>query len=157
MKETQITSTLKEILDQFKAYNEKFQQEAQALLKTAFKEFFATNPAIKAVIWNQYSPYFNDGDECVFSVNMPIFTNAEDEDIEDCRWEDYEGDKEDIFVLSEYDDEIGGEGWNKNSIDEISAIIQSNEMENVFHVMFGNHARVVATIDGFDVEVLDHD
>lgn len=88
---------------------------------------------------------------------MPIFTNAEDEDIEDCRWEDYEGDKEDIFVLSEYDDEIGGEGWNKNSIDEISAIIQSNEMENVFHVMFGNHARVVATIDGFDVEVLDHD
>jgi hypothetical protein len=33
-----------------------------------FKEVFEKYPEIKSFSWNQYTPYFNDGDECLFSV-----------------------------------------------------------------------------------------
>lgn len=38
-----------------------------------FKELFdKSNGKIKSFGWAQYTPYFNDGDECVFSKNLDI-------------------------------------------------------------------------------------
>jgi hypothetical protein len=48
-------------------------------------------------------------------------------------------------------------GVDIQSITKFSGIIQSSEMEGVMEAMFGNHVRVVATRDGFDVEEYDHD
>lgn len=39
----------------------------------AFREFFETNPDIVALRWHQYTPYFNDGDACVFEVDYFSF------------------------------------------------------------------------------------
>lgn len=52
----------------------------KALGKEAMKElaaeFFTKNPTILSVSWNQYTPYFNDGDACVFQADTeyPGFT-----------------------------------------------------------------------------------
>lgn len=35
----------------------------------AFAEFFQDAPEVTSVHWTQYTPYFNDGDECKFSIN----------------------------------------------------------------------------------------
>jgi hypothetical protein len=35
---------------------------------------------IAGVKWTQYTPYFNDGDACVFSANGPMLTLTEDAD-----------------------------------------------------------------------------
>src|SRR5277367_3878309 len=32
-------------------------------------DLFAENPTLMGFSWNQYTPYFNDGDECVFRCN----------------------------------------------------------------------------------------
>ncbi len=32
---------------------------------------FDANPTLEAVRWTQYTPYFNDGEPCVFGVNEP--------------------------------------------------------------------------------------
>lgn len=55
----------------------KARKEAQAFFekhfKEAVKEFFAQVPEVQAVCWEQYTPYFNDGDPCVFSLNEIFF------------------------------------------------------------------------------------
>jgi hypothetical protein len=48
-------------------------KELQGEFNTIIKLFFEECPKVQAVIWSQYTPYFNDGDECVFSVNEPNF------------------------------------------------------------------------------------
>jgi hypothetical protein len=58
----------------------KAKKEAKATAKEALKEmaaeFFAENPHVVSINWNQYTPYFNDGDVCTFSANIdyPRFT-----------------------------------------------------------------------------------
>lgn len=43
---------------------------------SAFQMIFELAPNTKSICWIQYTPYFNDGDTCVFSVG-DIFFNAE--------------------------------------------------------------------------------
>lgn len=45
-----------------------YQVEAQAAFAEATKEFFIATPEISTLEWTQYTPYFNDGDECTFRV-----------------------------------------------------------------------------------------
>lgn len=137
----------------------KFQKTAQALFKETTKEFFDKNPNVTAIVWTQYTPYFNDGDTCVFSVNEPTFTNAPDP--HNVRWGEYDGDEETAADGSEI---FAWEGWgecpqnlNRSMCDAFSRMIQSSEMEDVMEAMFGDHVKVVATREGFDVDDYDHD
>jgi hypothetical protein len=52
-----------------KAYDEKLANEGEDALKEAFKELFDKHPRLESVTWVQYTPYFNDGDPCYFSVH----------------------------------------------------------------------------------------
>jgi hypothetical protein len=141
----------------------RFQLKAQELFKETTKEFFEKNPAVTAIIWTQYTPYFNDGDTCEFGVNEPYFTNAKNlEDV--TRWGEYEGEDETEWSETSWGFKYEGdrknrtfEGIDKASIDKFSALIQSSDMESVMLAMFDNHVRVTATRNGFDVDEYDHD
>lgn len=64
---TEVTKLLNE-------FNEEYKLKKQELLKTlqpVFGHLIPTDSIIKEVRWRQYTPYFNDGDECIFSVNDP--------------------------------------------------------------------------------------
>ena len=150
-----------------------FHVEAQAILKETFKEFFEGNPAIKAIIWTQYTPYFNDGSECVFRVNDAYFTNAEGEDLDNVSsWGEYDGENEEIFCsygirdvlendhsyYKEDADKITAAGGvDVDLCDMISNMISDDEMESVLRDMFGDHTSVIATREGFDVREYEHD
>jgi hypothetical protein len=56
----------------------------QADFNEIIKLFFDECPKVQAVVWSQYTPYFNDGDECIFSVNEPCFVtkNFDREDLQ---------------------------------------------------------------------------
>ena len=58
-------------------------KELQGDFNEIIKLFFDECPKVQAVVWSQYTPYFNDGDECVFSVNEPCFVtkNFDREDL----------------------------------------------------------------------------
>lgn len=69
-----LTSNLKfESLDtlvELKAQFERRCREAGAsAVKSAAKVLFDTYPQIVGIKWAQYTPYFNDGDECIFGVH----------------------------------------------------------------------------------------
>lgn len=167
-------SALQEKFDQLLTEQEelrrKFQVTAQQLFKETTKEFFDGNPSISAVVWTQYTPYFNDGDTCTFNVNSPTFTNAPDP--ENVRWGEYSGDEEGVFAVenmqyamksdSEYykaDQEAirKAGGVDVDSCEAFERMICSSAMEDVMLAMFGDHVQVIATRDGFEVNDYDHD
>ena len=147
-----------------------FQEKAQGLFKNITKEFFEKNPGVNALVWTQYTPYFNDGEACVFNVNDVSFTNAPDP--ENIRWDEYEGEEEGVWVTSnvqftlESDRDYYKEtkdlilekgGVDPQSCELMSKAIMSSEMEDVMLAMFGDHVQVVATREGFSVDEYDHD
>jgi hypothetical protein len=158
-----MTQTLDALLSDFNQYKQQFQTQAQEKFKDYFVEFWDKNPSIKAVIWTQYAPYFNDGEPCVFSVYDAYFTNAEGEDLNEVSWGgEYEGEKEGIWC-----DYSFGVSWrpptpggvNEESTKQLSKLICSNEMESVMEMMFGSDSKVIATREGFQVEDIsgEHD
>lgn len=48
-------------------------------------------------------------------------------------------------------------GVDTESCDQFAKMITCSEMTDVMLAMFGNHVRIVATRDGFDIEEFDHD
>jgi len=158
------------LLEEQADLTKRFQEKAQELFKETTKEFFDRNPGITAVIWTQYTPYFNDGDPCTFSVGDPYFTNADGDQFDDiASYGEYEGEEEGVWSESDWvltsDSEycvnrrveMNLEGIDPKSIHKFSALVQSSEMEDVMLAMFGDHARIIATRDGFDVDEYDHD
>ena len=147
-----------------------FQDRAQSLFKGITKEFFDKNPGVTAIVWTQYTPYFNDGDTCEFRVNTPVFTNAPDP--ENIRWEEYDGDHEGVWTSTNVQHTLESDReWYKEDAEKIRAAggvdaklctqmanaIESSEMEDVMLAMFGDHTQVIATRDGFNVDEYDHD
>ena len=157
------------LIEKQRELQKEFQTTAQALFKETTKEFFDLVPQVKSINWRQYTPYFNDGDTCEFSVNDPYFSNAEGEDLEDItNWGEYDGEKDDIWseetwALLHYTGsealraKLGLTPEQQSAIANFSKLIQSSEMEPVMRAMFDDHSRVVATRDGFSVEGHDHD
>lgn len=144
----------------------KFQVKAQELFKSVTKEFFEKNPGVQAIMWTQYTPYFNDGDTCEFGVNDPHFTNANAEQREEfTAWGEYEGEDEEVWSNElwgfKYDMERNPhknfDGINLDDAKAFAEMICSGDMEEVMEAMFGDHVRVTATREGFDVDEHDHD
>jgi hypothetical protein len=50
-------------------------KELEEVFKEEAKGLFETVPTLGTVVWEQYAPYFNDGDPCVFSVRDSLFTS----------------------------------------------------------------------------------
>lgn len=158
-------------LDELKSL---YHEGLKVLAKDLFKEFFALNPSIEAILWHQYTPYFNDGETCTFDVHQPVFItkNFDPDDISSpCA---YEGEEEygsftaDLIDYRKYATQEGHkEYWEKRVIemeasiegiesidwDSVSAMndfIQKND--DIMEEMFGDHSVVAVTRDQIIVE-----
>jgi hypothetical protein len=152
-------NTMNELIEQFEEFQREFQTRARAEISKMFEKFWELNPGINAVVWTQYAPYFNDGEPCTFSVNDCVFTNAiEPEDLDYIRWEDYDGEKEDIWACTLWglkylnDNGVNPEGVNKGSMEALSKMLCNSAFEGPILAIFGEDNRVIATRDGFQVE-----
>ena len=79
-----ITNKIAEQNAKIEALHKAHMKELQGDFNQIIKLFFDECPKVQAVVWSQYTPYFNDGDECVFSVNEPCFItkNFDRDDLE---------------------------------------------------------------------------
>lgn len=170
MSEKEIRNELHDLIKQQASLREQFQSKAQELFKKTTKQVFEQIPQLKAIVWVQYTPYFNDGEECYFSVGEPTFTNADGEDLDDVtHYGEYDGDNESVWALetfvlsstSTYSEEEREKAAltpeQVKAAQDFASVIQSNEFEDVMLAMFGDHVKVVATADGFQVDDYDHD
>lgn len=98
------------------------QQEFPELLKSAFEK----HPSVETVTWRQYTPYFNDGDECIFSASL----GYDDLDINGTNyWDEEEREK----VKPMYED---------------FATILLEIPEEFYKDLFGDHVEVTVNRDG---------
>lgn len=128
---------------------------------------------MKAFGWTQYTPYFNDGDPCTFSVNTPWFLTVDDPDFDDIEDEDSYGvDYGSHPTLGEREYDYRGSWPNRQRIDlgytgpdearydrvrALSEAINGGAFENVLLEAFGDHAEVKVTAAGITVDSYSHD
>lgn len=143
-----VLAAVQNMKDQKKALTQQLQQEFPKLMATLFEK----HQTLEKFGWTQYTPYFNDGDECVFGVNF--------------RWG--------LSVLH-----IGGKSFGDGRQDEdrreleeeptaeesaAAKVIEKDiteflkEVDEEFYKdLFGDHVLVLVTKDGATTEKYDHD
>lgn len=151
-------SNLDTLMEEYTKAKRQFQQEAIKLLKQEFKSFFEDVPEVKVIKWSQYTPYFNDGDPCVFGVNDPTFSNADDTDLVSA-WGAYEGDEDDgtVFAFQGTYDMPETLKSKQARLESLSQMICSEAMQDVLLDAFGDHTVVTVTPAGIVTEQYDHD
>ena len=137
------------IFDELLAEKSAFDNKAKELGKKGVKEeltvLFEKFPELEAVRWNQYTPYFNDGDPCEFRVGDLTYKLAGDDESGD-----YEDGFQDVWI--EDDDQY------KAMKEAISGTSDKfNSLEDVLLVAFGDHQQITATRNGVAVEEYDHE
>lgn len=144
----------KPIKEAAETYRKMVQTQGESVVKEAMKEFFNENPSVLAVKWPQFTPYFNDGDECRFSVGEPyvLVRLAENEDSEDY----------DVEVFNDVECTVQGK-WGEtikdrtisNNVAELSSFLYS--LQDELKLIFGDHAEITVTPDSITIDEYDHD
>lgn len=163
---------LKDILVKHQQLQKEMEDSGKAEFLEWFKDYFKKYPFITEVRWEQYTPYFNDGDACEFSVRDPnirvsTITAPRLEELGLSRAWDHEEDDEEGT-----DEEPGtvlletGYFQHKDVKDnESDKLIQAavNELaelfkaEDLFQLAFGDHVVVAVTKEEITIDDYDHD
>lgn len=98
---------------------------------------------VDAVRWEQYTPYFNDGDPCVFRVSDPAVRKV---------------------GAAESDDDEFVDGWDledddpiKKHLEEFESVLSGGHHDVLLGKQFGDHAQIIATKEKFVVDEFSHD
>lgn len=176
-------SKLGEVTTEYNTLKKKFTDQLQGIVKDAFKEFFTKFPEVTSIMWAQYTPYFNDGDTCYFSVHDFCFRlkaefyeeGTTEDDLDE--WDRYDFENipmekpsswvyENVGRYPEYQKRVDIYERLKETnprAHEIAEGIASFRKElgavddAIFLALFGDHVEVTATSHGFDVNEYDHD
>lgn len=131
-----ILNKIKAELDIFAAKKRELVEELRKQFPALFAELFSKSKYIESIGWRQYTPYFNDGEECVFRV----YTS----------WLDVN--EEDFYNR----DKI--EGWDESEeaiIKEIKTLL-GNIPEDFLKELFGDHAQITIKKSG-EIVVTEYD
>jgi hypothetical protein len=156
-------STLKELMEDIKVKRQTLDEQLKEISGKFFAEqskvIFDQFPTLKSFSWTQYTPYFNDGDECTFganteypSIKLTDSKDQEDEEFDDEDEDDYNVKKtEDGRYIDKY--EIGEKGEveitdrKKIVAFEVKEFLTEFEDDSL-KAMFGDHVRVTVSRDG---------
>lgn len=112
--------------------------------------------------WRQYTPYFNDGDPCIFRVEaswVRLTTDDEDKGYYDLTIEDRDdlGDRAYDWRTETYGPYSGPDEARYDRCRELDRAIQGGEFIDVLLATFGDHADITVRRDGIQVDTYDHD
>lgn len=167
----QIKSRIAEINKQKEELVAQLRKDFAPALKPLFDK---SNGKITSLGWTQYTPYFNDGDECVFSVNADLDYGIR---VNGDYLDDSEFFTNSVYVLRKYLIQDGSyENWIRKYpedalnpetmkeelhlfkiLEEFQDILESIDDE-FFKDLFGDHVEVTVFADGtVSTEEYDHD
>ena len=152
-------SVVDSVITEFEEAQNKMRDALKEHMKTLFAAFFKVHPEVKTIHWVQYTPYFNDGEECVFGVHELHFTTTHHEEIANAWGEDDAG----ALRESEYD--FTARKWVNCGLDPVlvadmrsmSEVFSSRIDDSLMRAAFGDHSWIKAHAGGFDVEHYDHE
>lgn len=152
------------VLENIKQQLQEFEEKKNQIVEQLRQEFpqilaplFEKTDKIISIGWTQYTPYFNDGDSCEFSVrNSDLIING---DYNDPSWYDW---RVPYYVKEgEYVNEVrNNTEWDQvacMTVDAFKDILQSIP-EDFYLELFGDHVRVTCDRYGeIIVEGYEHD
>lgn len=133
------------------------------------------DPLVESFGWDQYTPYFNDGEPCVFRAGAPWFRTVHDgsdvdQDTLEIRgysphptlgsipdgWflKNYPGDYPEGARAGEY---IGDHEGTFRACMALNKAIQSGAFDDALLDHFGDHASITVSKDGIEIEFYEHD
>ncbi len=139
--------TLNDLTRRMKEMENEIKANGRELLADAFKEeIFDKHPRIQSVSWVQYTPYFNDGDACTFSVcsDYPSYSylNEDGELVDVDEYNDYSSDRDKSF-----------DAFGKDARTLLGSIPDS-----IYLSIFDDHVKVTAYRGGtFSVDEYNHE
>ena len=181
MAKTSIENKIRKLNNQVAKLQDEIAKESKKAFKQMTKDIFKKYPDLKSFAWNQYTPYFNDGEVCSFGAYIDyISINGSEEyeclyDIESLAEEVENKDK----TIAKLQKEMKKEPeWRiqylKERIEEINntdikEITHKRNMfndivhclslihENALKQMFGDHVSVTVSRKGVTTEKYQHD
>lgn len=162
-------------------------KESKKAFKTGVKELFDQYPDLNSFGWAQYTPYFNDGEECIFSAyTESVFINGDPDayypgELESFLDEINNKEKTIKKLRKEIEDTKNSEyksSWIKECNErKIKDIEEANPDEikkqakmvrdivdflqlidnDALRDMFGDHVMVTVSRDGIETEEYEHD
>ena len=124
-------------------------ENAKNVFTEISKDIFTNNPQLNSFSWNQYTPYFNDGETCYFSVNRDYYKINNSDDTIDSWTLNHEVYRQDLDLEELGFDSLESLKKAYNDIDELMNIFDDSDLEE----MFGDHAEVtVSRNDGVTVD-----
>lgn len=141
---------------ELQALNTELNTKSQNVLKQAFVDFFKVCPDIVALGWTQYTPYFNDGDECTFRINSFTFSKNKELILNVENITHYNLDDEDGFNVSSY--RHHPEECTEEEYQACLAIEGlANQLEDICKSVFGDHSSIVVTPTDMIINEYSHD
>ena len=137
-----------ELLNEYNKTKSIFSEKAISIIKNSIKIIFEKTQ-VKAIYWTQYTPYFNDGEECTFEIHSilvstdTLSTFDEDEKSSNTYAIDYLDSK----VFSDYEIEL---------ISNLVRILQDEDIAEVLKFSFGDHVAITATEEGISIQDHNH-
>lgn len=131
-------------------------------LYTAFKELLAV-PGVKSFTFSAYTPYFNDGEPCVYGVNGDLSYRLDSE------LSEYGGeDPEDPYDWYDYGPGGYSRGaekiWRDDRLrviyeagQKVGNLLYSGKFNQLCQEKFGDHVCVTVSNDGIELEEYDHE
>lgn len=137
---------LESLVEMKKEYDEKIKQDGKSAIRKELDGFFEDFPEIESIKWTQYTPHFNDGSECTFSVNEPSVKLKGDKEYK----QEYEFSSTYQRTPSKDDLRIS-KGLSKLHK-------QFEKVEDVFESVFGDHSEITVQSNGkVEIEEYEHD
>jgi SepF-like predicted cell division protein (DUF552 family) len=146
----QILEKVTEASNRIKEEQKKLAELVKNDIKDVFNEMFVLNPKLQSFSWTQYTPYFNDGDECIFRVNG--YLDVEYDNVEYTELGKWNADKA-ISTNEVY----------YETTPEVAKVVYpilqllENIDDDVFKTIFGDHVKIIVTPNGIDIEEYYHD
>lgn len=150
-----VLSKIQKELEAFNAKRLELVGELRKEFPQLLKPLFDQSKKIESIGWTQYTPYFNDGEECTFSVNNSDLTINQADDEDDLDWYDWRVKYESYHKELT---EVGKVDWDEcRIITEFEDVLQSIP-DDFYRDLFGDHVQVMVHRDGrIEVEVYEHD
>lgn len=124
--------------------NEMAEQHANSKFTDALDTLLDTE-GVEAVRWTGFTPYFCDGDPCVYGINDPyirvIGTEKDEEDYED-------------GFLDRYSLEDGPQ---RTALNAFAKVLCGGHHDALLISKFGDHVQVTATKEKFVLDEYSHD
>lgn len=158
------TTALQALIDTQVAYQAELKKISQGSFKDFFSTWLAENPKIEFVRWHQYTPHFNDGDPCKFSVSDLYFALVDRETIPDHDGEESSGERGDGFFTHFELSAQEKSDWCKvprpaivatEPLDELADTM--NDLYDALKISFGDGVQVTVSREEIVIDYYDHD